>query len=46
MCLFVENSAPLLSAVLVFAGLSKNATPANIEGRLYCKYRKILNILY
>jgi len=35
MCLFVENSVPLLSAVLVFAGISKNVTPANIEGRLY-----------
>ncbi len=34
MCLFVENSAPLLSAVLVFAVLSKNVTPANNEGRL------------
>ena len=30
-----ERSLPLLSAVLVFEGLSKNITPANNEGRLY-----------
>ncbi len=29
-----ENSVPSLSAVLVFAGLNKNITPANNEGRL------------
>ena len=34
MRLFGGNSVPLLSAVLVFAGLSKNVTPANNEGRL------------
>ena len=32
---FCLNSAPLLSAVLVFAGLFKNVTPANSKGRLY-----------
>ena len=35
MSLYGENSAPLLSAVLVFEGLSKNVTSANNEGRLY-----------
>ena len=35
--LFGENNAPLLSAVLVFAGFSKNLTPAKNEGRLYPK---------
>ena len=29
--------APLVSAVLVFAGSFENVTPANNEGRLYCR---------
>jgi hypothetical protein len=32
---FGHNSGPLLSAILIFAGLSQNVTPANNEGLLY-----------
>ncbi len=33
--LFGHSNAPMLSAVLVFAGHSQTVTPANNEGRLY-----------
>jgi hypothetical protein len=32
---FGHKNAPVLSAVMIFAGLSQNVTPANNEGRLY-----------
>ena len=40
MTLFGENSVPLLSAVLIIVGLSKNVTLANNEGRLYIQTKK------
>jgi len=43
---FCPYSAPLLSAVWVFAGLFNNVTPANNEGRQYNEKKLIFVLFY